>query len=448
MVAFSLRSPLGLPLSEEDAFDAYAELARTGRLINLTQQDTHRAIQTLARDHALLLAGRRWVAGRPDPAQFVPGDVAAIRYLAAQTIPLTAAALEAVGKSLPDPDLRDAALLSAYGLTQKMVELTSAAPYFLPVNAALAVLRSRPPPPDLADELRLPYPQVLVAFGTDLQLDPELYPWPEPTAEEVADAIAEPYEMVGGMRTRGGYVTGMVLLADGDGRLREDLLWVVAANPASTVPFPHSEDRIRGVLRGWRSQATLRPLVDAVAAAVCWGDWQEPRGRLDLPSDDTSRQWRKAVRRGVFRRREPHGAALGVRVIDLQRSAARAATEQARERHPHASPRPHARIGHYRRVRIGPRADWHYEIRWIPPVGVLGYDLNSVDPQQMVVHRLPPPAEETPAPATLDVPAATPPGEPQPPGGPRPPGGVVPPSTHHPLAREPTGLDPPGIELG
>jgi hypothetical protein len=206
--------------------------------------------------------------------------------------------------------------------------------------------------------------------------------------------------MLNGMITRGGNLTGLVLLADSQGRLRDDVLWLVSANPDPSLPHPASLDHIRGVLRGWRSQATLRPLVDSLAAAVSWGDWQAPRVDLDLPQDPGSRQWRKAVRRGVFRRREPQGAALGVRVIDLERSVVRAAGLQHLKQG-RASPRPHVRIGHYRRVRVGPRSDWHYEIRWIPPVGVLGYDLDTVDPNRLVVHRLPPPpSSELSSPAT------------------------------------------------
>lgn len=131
----------------------------------------------MARDHALLLASGRWRLGEADPAQFVPGDVAAIRYMAAQSLPIAAAAIEAIGKTFAVGDQRDEALLSTHGLTQMLVDLTSAAPYFMPVNAALAVLNSRQPPV-LAEELRLPYPQVLVLFGSDLALDPDQYPWP------------------------------------------------------------------------------------------------------------------------------------------------------------------------------------------------------------------------------------------------------------------------------
>jgi hypothetical protein len=191
---------------------------------------------------------------------------------------------------------------------------------------------------------------------------------------------------------RGGVVSGMVLLADDHGRLRDDRLWIIAANPDPTLPPPANLDRVRGVVRGWRSAATLAPLVSNVAAAVAWGAWQPPTTPLPLPDDPASRQWRKAVKRGVFRRREPRGDAVGVHVIDLERTAAHARHRPDPEWHAarpsrHA-PVPHLRGGHFRRVRIGPRNDWHYQVRWIAPTLVRG---DQPATERLVVRRLPPP---------------------------------------------------------
>jgi hypothetical protein len=295
-----------------------------------------------------------------------------------------------------------------------LVDLTTAVPYFIPTTAALGVLASRPPDPDLQQRLRLPFPRVLVVFGTDLQLDPHTHQWPTdyPYQQLPRHSIARQ------LIDRGGYVSGMVLLADQAGQLRDDLLWIVAANPDPTLPWPANLDRIRGVLRGWRSAATLAPLVTNLAAAVAWGAWQPPATPFPLPDPD-SKQWRKAIKRGVFRRREPRGDAVGVHVLDLGRTTP--AEPSANDGQPSAagrgSPIPHLRSGHFRRVRVGPRAAFHYQVRWIPPVWVHGDPDRAA--QRLVIRRLPPPAAWThtpvqelsgpadgghPSPASLDKP--------------------------------------------
>jgi hypothetical protein len=288
--------------------------------------------------------------------------------------------------------------------TLDLVDLTSAVPYFIPTTAAIGVLASHPPDHDLQQRLRLPFDRILVVFGADLQLDPHTHQWPTdyPYQQLPGHAIARQ------LIDRGGYVSGMVLLADQAGRLREDLLWIVAANPDPTLPWPANLDRVRGVLRGWRSAATLAPLVTNVAAAVAWGAWQPPPALLPLPNDPESRQWRKAVKRGVFRRREPRGDAVGVHVLDLGRTATHArqipdpgeTTTAGRN-----SPIPHLRGGHFRRVRVGPRNDWHYEVRWIAPTLVRG---DQPAAERLVIRRLPPPPAWNPTPDLSDQQAVDP----------------------------------------
>jgi len=175
-----------------------------------------------------------------------------------------------------------------------------------------------------------------------------------------------------------------------EGHLQDDLLWVIATNPDPTLPWPMSLDRRRGVVCGWRQWADLAPLVEAVAAAVAWGAWQPPGRHLQLPADPTSRAWAKAARRAKFLRQERRGALAEVHVIDLEKTAAgtpRPARRADPDRPQYNSPIAHDRIGHWRRARVGPRASWHYEYRWIPPVRVRGRDPG--EPERLVVHRLP-----------------------------------------------------------
>ena len=48
----------------------------------------------------------------------------------------------------------------------------------------------------------------------------------------------------------------------------------------------------------------------------------------------------------------------------------------------------HLRRGHWRRVRVGPRSDWHYEMRWIPPTMINPYARRK---DSVTVYRLNPP---------------------------------------------------------
>jgi hypothetical protein len=197
--------------------------------------------------------------------------------------------------------------------------------------------------------------------------------------------------VVGELVERGGHLSGLVLLADQDGHLRDDVIWLVAANPRPYEPWPASLDRIRGLVRGYRSAATLAPLVTNVAAAVAWAVWRESPPMPDLPGHATLRQFRKAFKRNSVRVRERQGAFVGVRTLDVARNAARSpSSDRDRDGPGRASPIPHMRSGHFRNVRVGPRADFHYEPRWIPPTWVRG-DLEAVD-QRIVVRRIPSPA--------------------------------------------------------
>ena len=79
------------------------------------------------------------------------------------------------------------------------------------------MLASHPPDPDLQQQqqLRLPFQRVLVVFGADLALDPHTHRWPTdyPYQQLPHHAIARQ------LIDRGGFVSGMVLLADQAGRL-------------------------------------------------------------------------------------------------------------------------------------------------------------------------------------------------------------------------------------
>src|SRR6266496_2752503 len=357
MVRFSLVTPLGIPVQPEDFDVSHRELQRVGGLKDVNRVTVRQVLDALLRDEALQASSGRWIPGRADPDQFVPGDVAAIRAVAADSIVWNLGAISM--ERARTVHLR----------AKPSGDLYLAVPYFIPTTAAAAVLASRPPSQTLQQELRVPFERTLVLFGSDLELDPDAFPWPK----QFPHAELDRFGVVGELIERGGHLSGLVLLADHQGYLRDDVIWLVAANPRPHEPWPANLDRIRGLVRGYRSAATLAPLVTNVAAAVAWAVWRDPPVPPDLPSHPTPRQLREALKRNSVRARERKGALVGVRTLDLARNTDRAPrTERDRSGPGRASPIPHMRSGHFRNVRVGPRNDFHYEPRWIPPTWVRG----------------------------------------------------------------------------
>jgi hypothetical protein len=412
MVKFSLVTPLGIPVEASEFEISHRQLERAGGLRDVNRAAVRQVLDSLIRDAALQEASGRWNPGRPDPDQFVPGDIAAIRAIASDSIVRGVGAISlqhartlhlraSLSGSLDlisdreglvvalDPDR----LLEQPIAASLLVDLHQAVPYFMPTTAAAAVLASRPPSHTLQQELRVPFERTLVLFGADLEIEPTSFPWPEQFPRGELDRFGV-VGVVGELVERGGHLSGLVLLADNQGHLRDDVIWLLAANPRPDEPWPGCLDRIRGLVRGFRSAATLTPLVTNVAAALAWAVWRDPPPAPDLPADPTPRQLRKALKRNSVRVRERQGALVGVRTLDLTRNATRPnPRERDRPGPGRASPIPHMRSGHFRNVRVGPRTDFRYEPRWIPPTWVKG-SLEGVD-QRVVVRRIPAPVTWT-----------------------------------------------------
>jgi hypothetical protein len=164
----------------------------------------------------------------------------------------------------------------------------------------------------------------------------------------------------------------------------------VATNPTPDASQLAQHDRLRGTAAGYLPAATLRPLALNLAAAVSWGAWTPPRPPVDLPDESGSRPWRKAVNTGAFRRAERAGAYAAVRVLDLDRTTRRGRPANAQAGEPIRSrPRAHDRRGYWNFYRCGPRDNWHYEGRWIPPRRI-NADVGEVVPGRPI-YRLPVP---------------------------------------------------------
>ena len=57
-----------------------------------------------------------------------------------------------------------------------------------------------------------------------------------------------------------------------------------------------------------------------VGFTVAWGEWTKPSLDEQLDDDHTSPQFRRALKRGGFRRREPAGGAVGVHILEVRRT--------------------------------------------------------------------------------------------------------------------------------
>lgn len=313
------------------------------------------------RDAAIAVASGRWRLGHPDPEVYVPGDVVALRGFA---VAADLARIISYQRIIADPPVGregdEEIWLNAVSHTLAFLADTNAlyeaVPHFLDAEVAVGILASRPPEPDDVAELRLPYPRISVWFGRVLEVGPELHDWPE-SWDRVPDLSGRPTSgrtAIGDLRALGGGIEGVVLSEAPGGGLSEEVLWLVSVNPDPSRPGPAALDRYRATVWGRLSSARLAHVARNLAATVAWAEWHEPDRHLKLPDDPESREWRKAVRRGEFRRREPRGAAGAVRVLDVARApVADGVIHDRPTSATHASPVTHLRRAHWRHQRVG-----------------------------------------------------------------------------------------------
>ena len=171
--------------------------------------------------------------------------------------------------------------------------VTVAQSYLLPSGTETAVLSSRPLSRDVWDSLTLPYSEVVVWFGTPLRV-------PDRHAPDLTDLIARnlccsnahrrshkcPVLLQGIVaaslaaryapeRVR---VEGVMLLADGGGTPRDEIIWLLAVDlPGALRPY-------RLAVPASRSHADWSSVLQLLTAAVAWGDWQ-PAPPLQPPTD-------------------------------------------------------------------------------------------------------------------------------------------------------------------
>lgn len=364
-------------------------------------------------DAAVAVASGRWVLGRPDPDRYVPGDVVALRgFTVSADLALARRYLQlAASGSLPPEAAEVAARRLAMSLTD-IARLYAAVPHFVDAEAAAGLVASHPPGRDVLDELRLPYPTIAVYLGRPLEVPREACVWPA-AWDTHADLVGRPTDAptcLGELRARGGGIEGVVLAERPGGGLDDEVLWILGANPDPSRPEPTCHDRLRAAVWGRLSDADLAHIATNLAATVAWAEWHEPERRLSLPAEVGSKAWRRATRRGEFRRHEPRGALAGVRVLDLGRSLA---AEHHRSDAPGRSgPATHLRRAHWRLQPVGPGRAERRVVRVAATVVGAGRA-----PRGEAVYRVPaaPRADDPEAGGAIDLRSVALPGPPGPP---------------------------------
>lgn len=196
-------------------------------------------------------------------------------------------------------------------------------------------------------------PSTLVALGTSEAIPPG---WvhdirlPLPAVSALVTGRVDVPVTVDGADVE---LLGFTLLSGPDGELLDQVLWHLVV------------DGDLAVRRGDAGKARFQPLVRNTAAWLgTHRAVRPPKGHRVGASATTGRP------------RPPS------RVIRIGPSVASPPTLSGRG----AAVAAHQRRGHWKRVRCGPREDWHYELRWIPPTFV---GLGAPGPTQVWVLPLP-----------------------------------------------------------
>lgn len=238
----------------------------------------------------------------------------------------------------------------AYG--QAAIALTAAANFWMPPGQVHGYLDSDPITAEDREHIRMAYPNVLLALGKPIVLEPQpdaptvnteplekatlelldsrnltaVHSWllntiTEVNALNVLDLIA----------ARGARIEGILLLADDQGATDGQFAWCLAVPGRAGILG-------RWVLPAHRDRTAYADQIDALQAVTAWADWHQPAD----PTVTTSSHSRSAALHRA-------AAAGGVHVLN----AARTATATARPRPTGRTVTAHIRRGHWRRQPVG-----------------------------------------------------------------------------------------------
>lgn len=238
----------------------------------------------------------------------------------------------------------------AYG--QAAIALTAAANFWMPPGQVHGYLDSDPITAEDREHIRMAYPNVLLALGKPILLEPQ----PDPPAvdtelleratlevlhsrnlTEVRSWVLSTMTQVNALNVldliaaRGARIEGILLLADDQGATNGHFAWCLAVPGRAGMLG-------RWVLPAHRDRTAYADQIDALQAVTAWADWHQPAD----PAVTTSSHTRSAALHRA-------AAAGGVHVLN----AARTATAAARPRPTGRTVTAHIRRGHWRRQPVG-----------------------------------------------------------------------------------------------
>lgn len=240
--------------------------------------------------------------------------------------------------------------------------MAAAVPFWLPPSQASSFLASDALTQADLDDLRLPYPAVLVAPSDPVRLEPTVEPnaqlysrlfqldagvrrlgskpkalWPTLSDFDVA-VLSRPTGREELLAVRGADVEAVLLLGDDTGRLADTFAWCLAIRGRAAAPV------IRLILPARRSRCAYAAEIGNLAAVAAWADWHATEEPDMIPRQRG--QLAPAMRAAAAR-----GAGSGVRVLDLRSTGGGVRSETVTGK----SVAPHLRRGHWRRQHYGPR---------------------------------------------------------------------------------------------
>ena len=220
----------------------------------------------------------------------------------------------------------------------------------VPARDAYDLFTSEDLPRQWMRDIRLPFPVTTLCFSSPFQI-------PKSWARSLPDGECPPavwdYRQWFGQIATSGALLGVTLVADADGTVSTNGIAHCAVldndqcSQAVNVPFRLDQTSLEGIVRplaGWLSQPHL--LTDDAGVMVTRSSSAArkrngPKTAVDEGPKNSTITLKPS---STSKRRRPSGT--------------------------HSTPSSHVRRGHWRRQRIGPRNDWHYEIRWVSPTWV------------------------------------------------------------------------------
>lgn len=224
-----------------------------------------------------------------------------------------------------------------------------AALVYVPAPDAYALFTADNLPREWMSDIRLPFPVTTLCFSSLFEM-PKLWTRSLPKGP-FPPAVSSYRQWFGGL-SGGGALLGVTLVAEEDGTL-SDLAIVHAAvldhgqcTQAVNVPARIGDTHLEGIVRplaGWLSEPRFTE--DQPGVMIPRKTSQPRRKTATAPPGPTNAPSTIKLKAQASRKRRGSGSRTSVRSV-------------------------HVRRGHWRRQRIGPRTDWHYEIRWVSPAWV------------------------------------------------------------------------------